>query len=658
MHWLLKCRLLCQFGGRVASDLISKLRRLKGRSLQIVLLGLALLVLQTSVTASPLVKRPLAPPDTSSPQATLRSFVENVNEAHRILMAAYDQYLEEPGPFPSTEVREQAKQAKILFGRAKRCLNLSKIPRRLEQDVGVEGTMLLKEILDRIEVPPYSEIPDAEAIAADSELSRWTLPDTEIHIVKVESEPRAGEFLFSRETVARLDEFYQKVKKLPYKPGATEGFYQFYISTPGRVLPFKWFEVLPSWLNTVYWGQTLWQWISLGVCLLIAFWIPYRSFRWNWLRVAALYPPQRTWEMLLPPLIAIASLVAVSYFLDVQINITGQVLLIMLTILEVIFWMMVALTIFLFGNAMAETIITNPRINPQGLDATMIRTVSRLLGLTIGTTILILGIEQVGITLIPILAGLGIGGLALALAARPTLENIIAGLILLADRPVGVGELCRFGDQVGTIKEIGLRSTRILALNGDLISMPNSKFSELELANKSRRKRILLRQTVGLRYETTSEQLRFVLTKLREMLLAHPKLLEEKAQVRFVKYGDYSKDVEIYVYVDTGNWWEFRGIQEDVLLRVQDVVEAAGTDFAFPSQTTYLSRDSGLDSERIRAAEAEVKAWRSKGMLPFPEFPSEQQEQLRDTLDFPPEGSPNGNLASDNRNKDQDEQEN
>ncbi len=215
MHWLLKCRLLCQFGGQVASDLIDKLRRLKERSLLIVLLGLALLVLQTSVTASSLVEKPLAPPDTSSPQATLRSFVENVNESHRILMAAYDQYLEEPGPFPSTEVREQAKQVVILFERAKRCLNLSDIPSRLQRDVAIEGTLLLKEVLDRIEVPPYDQIPDAEAIATDEKFYRWTLPDTEINIVKVESEPRAGEFLFSPDTVFRLEEFYQKVKKLP-----------------------------------------------------------------------------------------------------------------------------------------------------------------------------------------------------------------------------------------------------------------------------------------------------------------------------------------------------------------------------------------------------------------------------------------------------------
>ena len=610
-------------------------------------------MLQTSLMAAPLVQLPLAPPDTSSPQATMRSFVENVNESYRILMTAYDQYLKEPGPFPSTSVKEQVKQAEIFFERAERCLNLSEIPSRLKRVVGMEATLILKEIFDRIEVPPYDQIPDTEAVGAAEKFSKWTLPNTEIKIAQVEEEPRAGEFLFSPETVTRLGEFYTKVKTLAYKPSAKPGFYQFYISTPGRLFPFKWVESLPSWLNVVHWDQTLWQWISLGISLLITFWIPYKSFRWNWRRVPTLEPPQRTWEILLPPVIAIASLTAVSYFLDEGINITGQILVIVLIILRTIFWMVVALTIFLFGNAIAETIIASPRINPKGLDASAIRTVSRLLSLTVGTTVLILGIERVGISLIPILAGLGIGGLALALAAKPTLENIIAGLILFADRPVKVGEYCCFGEQAGTVLEIGLRSTRILGLNGDIISLPNSKFSELELSNYSRRERILLRQTVRLRYETSSEQLRFVLAKLREMILAHPKLLEKPAQVRFVKYGDYSKDVEIFVYVDTGDWFEFMGIQEDVLLRVQNLIEAAGTYFALPSQTNYLPQDSGIDLERSKDAEAQVQAWRSKNKLPFPEFPPEQREQLRDTLDFPPEGSLNRSSASDNGNSDQ-----
>ncbi len=632
----------------------SKLKRLKQLTLQLVLLGLALLLLQNSLTADPLVKRPLAPPDTSSPQATLRTFVENVNGGHRILMAAYEQYLKEPGMLPSTSVSEQAKQAKIVVRRAERTLNLSKIPSRLKQDVAVEGTLMLKEILDRIEVPPYTKIPDAEAVAADQDLSGWTLPDTEIHIVKVEEGPRAGEFLFSPETVARLGEFYQKVQQLPYKPGATAGFYQFYISTPGRLLPLKWFQSWPSWLNAFYWGQTLWQWIGLSISLLIAFWVSYWSFRRELGRaILPLSRQHRIWIHLHPPLIAIASLLAVRYFVDEGLNITGNVLLIVVTTLGIIFWIMMALTIFLLGSLVAETIIASPKISPEGLDTSAIRIVFRLLSLTIGTIVLIAGMERLGISLVPIIAGLGIGGLTLALAGKTTVENLIGGLVLFIDRPVRVGDFCGYEDQIGTVEVIGFRSTRIRGLDRTVTTVPNADFAQMKLVNFTQRDRLLLRTTIGLRYETTSEQLRFVLAKLRSMLLAHPKLTEDPARVRFVKYGEYSQDVEIFVYADTSDWNEFLAIQEDVLLRVEDIVEGAGTGFAVPSQTAYLSRDRVLDSERSRAAEAEVEAWRSKGVLPFPEFPPEQREQLRDTLDFPPEGSPNAHPTSDQENNDQ-----
>ncbi len=621
--------------------------KLRWRSLKIVFLGLLVLILLSNFTiAAPVVEHPLAPPDTSSPQATLKSFVENANKAHQLLMASYKQHLQEPGFFLSDSVRQQKKQMQIFAKRAKDCLDLSKVPVALRADAASERALLLKEILDRIPLPPYGDIPDAEAVAVQ-ELSTWRLPNTEIDITKVESGLRTGEFLFSSETVAHLERFYQVVKELPYKPGSTEGFYEFYMTTPGQLFPVKWLEGIPSWLQTHYWGQTLWQWISFAILLPLAFWIAYISFSWKFQRLSVLTPPQRTWEMLLSPLIAMATFSMIGYLLDDVVNLTGGVLLIIITTLGIIFWIVLGLGIFLLGNALAETIIASPKINPQSLDASLIRTVFRLLGLSTGTITLILGIERVGISIIPIIAGVGIGGLALALAARPTLENLIAGLILIADRPVKVGEYCRFGDEEGTILEIGLRSTRILSINGDLLSIPNSQFSELKLANKSRRDRILLRQTIGLRYETTSDQLRFVLAKFREMILAHPKLLEEGARVRLIKYNDYSRDVEIFVYVDTGKLPEFLAIQEDVLLRVDDIVESSGTGFAFPSQTNYISKDSGLNFDKSRAAEAEVQLWRSKGILPFPELSTEQRDQLRNTLNFPPEGSPNASSVSD-----------
>ncbi|MGK7954480.1 MAG: mechanosensitive ion channel family protein [Crocosphaera sp.] len=629
---------------------------------QIVLLALVVLLLQTSLSAvslaqnnptreplenplstNPFVKNPLKTSDNSSPQATLRSFVENVNRAHQLLMAAHQQSQQESGLLSSDSVNQQVKDGKILFRRAQDSLNLSKIPFQLKEETGIESTLLLKEILDRIPLPDYGEIPNAE-IVNQKGLTRWTIPGTEINIVKVEEGPKTGKFLFSPSTVKRLREFYKRVEQLPYKNDATEGFYQFYISTPGSINPSildPLFLLLPSWMHTTYRDQTLWQWILLWISFLITLGVLYKSLRWNLRKAATLVSPQQTWFKLFLPIFALICFWVLGNFINEWINITGRLSLILSTSLEIIWWVLILLTLVLLGNALAETIIASPKINSKGIDAGAIRLVFRLSSLLIGTFILIVGFEGVGITLFPVLTGLGIGGAAVALAARPTLENIFGGLTLFADRSVKVGERCCFGDKDGYVQQIGLRSTRILAMNGDLISIPNSKFSELELVNKSRRDRTLLSQTIGLRYETTAEQLRFVLVKLREMIVAHPKLLEENARVRFVKFGDYSLDIEVFVYVDTGKLLEFLGIQEDLLLRVMDIVEAAGTDFAFPSQTTYLSQDSGLNQERIRTAEDQVQMWRSKNMLPFPDFSPEQHKQLRNTLDFPPKDSPN-----------------
>lgn len=132
------------------------------------------------------VKYPLAPPDTSSPQATIQGFIENVNKAHHIVMTANEQYLEEPGLFPSASVKDQVAPGIILFERAMDCLDTSAVPPRLERDAAIEGTILLKEILDRIDIPPYDQIPDADAVAMDKDLSRWTIPNTEINLVKID----------------------------------------------------------------------------------------------------------------------------------------------------------------------------------------------------------------------------------------------------------------------------------------------------------------------------------------------------------------------------------------------------------------------------------------------------------------------------------------
>jgi small-conductance mechanosensitive channel len=237
-------------------------------------------------------------------------------------------------------------------------------------------------------------------------------------------------------------------------------------------------------------------------------------------------------------------------------------------------------------------------------------------------------------------AGLGAAGLAVALATQSTLENLVAGLTIYGDRPIRIGDFCCIGGIVGNVENIGLRSTRIRTLERTLVTIPNAEVAKHNLENFSLRDRMLLQTTLSLRYETTPDQLRYVLGRFRELFYGHPKVINKDMRVRFIGFGASSLDIEIFLYIRTNNKPVFLEICEDLNLRIIDILSEAGAAFAFPSQTAYLTRDTAPDAERMRAAEAHVETWREAGELPFPDLPTETKDIVRDTLDYPPQGSP------------------
>lgn len=237
-----------------------------------------------------------------------------------------------------------------------------------------------------------------------------------------------------------------------------------------------------------------------------------------------------------------------------------------------------------------------------------------------------------------VIAGLGIGGLAMALAVQPVLQNFLSGFILYADHPLAVGDFCRFGDKLGTVEHVGMRSTRIRSLDRTLITIPNAEFANMQLENFASRDRMWLKTTLQLRCETTPDQLRFVLTELRKLLIAHPMILSEPMHVRFLGFGEYSLDIEVFAYVSTSDYEEFLAVREDVFLRVMNLIEECGAQFAFPSEVHYHAEDAAADAGRIEAAEEKVAAWRREGRLPFPDLDWQDKAELRNTLDYPPNG--------------------
>ena len=624
---------------------------------------------QSSAQLEASVRSRLKPANTSNPRSTLGGFLDSVNRAFALVMETSAALEASPPTVTEDEAREIELAALKLLERAASTLDLSQVPKALRHEVGVESVLQMKEIFDRMYLPAIDAVPDMEMVGAERERRnrtaagntrpvRWSYPNTEIEIVDLMEGENQGKFLFSANTVSRLKQFYEGVRDLPYRKdyseiflefGAvaqtSEGFYEYYVSTPGKMIPQasllgRLVENLPAGFKTVYGGQTVWQWIGLFLYALTAIVLGYGVFRMVRLLAGRLKPPLDHWLLILAAALVAVIVLLVVRSIENEVNITGGALAVVVTVGQAIVAVLAVWAVFRLCRAVAETIIASPRIPDTSVDASLLRIAARIAGFLIGGFIFIKALRELGADVIPLLAGLGVGGLAVALAAQRTLANFIGSLILFANKPVKVGDFCRYGDQIGTVEKIGLLATRIRSLERTVVTVPNAEFSEMQLDNFTKRDQRLLNTVLQLRYETTPEQMRYVLAKMREMLLGHPKVTPAPARVRFVGYGAFSKDVEVFAYLYCQDQDSFLAIQEDILLRIEDIVNEAGSGFAFPSQTAYITRDKGLDRDRKGQAEALVRKWRNTGRLPFPEFEESESDKFKDILDYPPKGSP------------------
>ncbi|SDS55446.1 MscS family membrane protein [Halopseudomonas xinjiangensis] len=248
-------------------------------------------------------------------------------------------------------------------------------------------------------------------------------------------------------------------------------------------------------------------------------------------------------------------------------------------------------------------------------------------------------LDMIGFDVTTGLAALGIGGIAIALGAQKTVENLVGGLSLIFDQPVRVGDFCKIGDIVGTVEQIGMRSTRIRTLDRTMVVIPNGDLSSRVIENYAHRDRFWFHPALGLRYETTPDQIRYLLVEIRSMLYAHPRVDPDPARVRFTGFGAVSVNLEVFAYVLAKDYDDFLEIQEDLYLRIADIVRESGTGFAFPSQTVYLASDSGRSDSKSREAEEKVNQWREAGDMPLPKFEPERVDKLKGSIGYPPPGS-------------------
>ena len=562
----------------------------KNRYTYFLMILLAFCVNATNVAANE--RYPLEGPDTSSPRATLKSFQNTIRKAMPIVEKVRELGFS----------RDLTRELQDLRNQAIRCLDLSQIPKRFRKDVGPEAVVLLAEILSRIELPPYQEIPGADA-QEGKKVSRWRIPHTEIMIARVQEGPRQGEYLFSAGTVDRLREFFSRVRDLPYRPGApvkklgpAGGLYAYYSSSPRGLVPVQLVDSLPSWARSVYYDFAVWQWIGMMLTLVMGFLVIlliYALIRW-WTKGREEAGVWRGLIKLILPLSAAILVRVVAYTIKHQIGMSGLVYDVIASFTWTLFLLFLIWFVMASGGLVANTIIASPRIDPRGIHAGLIKVACNLIALIIAGIILFKGLSELGISLIPLVTGLGVGGLAVALAARPTIENLIGGLMILADRPYRVGQRIIVRGNDGIVQQIGLRSTKIRLLRGPQVTIPNEEMARAEIENVARRGYIKRSSKIAIKYDTPPEKVEKAIDIIREILDDHEGMDPKRPpRVYFTEFKPDSLNISMMYWYHPGKIWKSRAFGQKVNLRIMQEFRKEGIKFAYPTTTTYLAQEKG-----------------------------------------------------------------
>jgi MscS family membrane protein len=577
-----------------------------------------------SNAASAADANPLRPVDTSSPRAALQDFVVRMDALYRGMTEILREYAVSGRLYPTAD--ERRSQAELLWAAAKaiRVLDLSDIPPALRETVAAERALQLKEIFDRIELPPFESIPDQNA-AAGLPSKRWRLPNTEIDFALVSEGPRSGEYLVSAATVDRLPEFYDRVKSLPYKPGAaaelsevyrklssggTGTIYDAYLSSPvglERIVPIRWLLRLPTWAKTPIVGVALWQWLGLVVALAICFGLVHAMYRLSrYLAGRRADESGPGWQAVLTPL-AVISVTAVPVpFLCIIFRIGGTARIAITFVQTGLLYLSAAWLSVVAAGLLAEAIVASEHLRRRSLDSQLIRLGMRLAGIAIAVGLLVQGAYELGFPAYSVLAGLGVGGLAVALAARDSLANLLGSMLIMIEKPFRVGHYVRVSGTEGTVEDVGFRSTRIRTPDNSLISIPSNNVVNATVENFSLRAMRRQRFFIQVTYDTPRAKLEALVAEIKQLIADHPLTNKTNFHVRFNDFGESSLNILVYFYLEATDYaTELEG-REEILLRIMDLASGLGIEFAFPTRTLLIEAppeaDLPLKREAVGAA--------------------------------------------------------
>jgi MscS family membrane protein len=355
-------------------------------------------------------------------------------------------------------------------------------------------------------------------------------------------------------------------------------------------------------------GLATWQWLGATIILFVSVvlgqiisWM----IGWTLKSAASRYTPGKSPHHNSRLAIPLGAIIAASVF---RVGLTSlglsieyrENLLTAAQLLQILFAVLLLIRITTLGFSIYEGVLRRrDRVSATALIPPMRKGVKCIVAL-IGT---LTAIATMGFDVSALLAGLGVGGLAIALAGQKTIENLFGGISVVLDQPVRVGDFGRFGQLVGTVEDIGLRSTRIRTLQRTIVTIPNAEFSQIHIESFAARDMMLFTCTLGVRYETTPAQIALLCDRIKEFLVTHPLVSPEPRRVRFFNLGSSALEIEIFAYIKTADYNHFLEIKEGINLRILELVAEVGTECAFQSVAHYQATLLPLPPEKAAAAQ-------------------------------------------------------
>lgn len=541
----------------------------------------ALSLLLAFLLAAPAGATLLPELDLSSPRAAYGTLLAEIQS----IEAAMATYRAQPTRANFTEASRRVARAGQQF------FDLSHLPPATVPKEGAANLAYLADILNRLPPAPLDSIPGFNTDAAQMPL-RWSIPGTEIRFVRMTEGPRTGDYVISADTVARLPLFHREVMHLPVlRDGASPSWRLSQQRALGPIFAGLPVASLPHALHATVFGTPVWKVVVAlaGVVMILIIVVLWMGIVRRWTRNAP------RWRRLFLSL-TVPALLAVLVEVVHNFNLWELLMQSPLADVEII---LATFTLYIAGAwaawvawwAVAEAIIASPVFPDDVYDANLLRIVARVGSIGSAAALLIYGASDVGVPGLGVLAGFSIGGVALALAAQSTVENLLGGVSIFADRPFRVGERIRYGEMEGTVETIGPRSTGLRDGDGTLTTVPNADLAKLHITNLTRRATHRFQHRVQLRYGASASGIEALLTALRR-LVADNTLIEKRPEpphVRLVGFGDTAIEIEIRAHIRSGDEAAFLAAQEALILDIIRAVDASGLEFAATDLSALLA---------------------------------------------------------------------